>query len=362
MDNEMNSVYESYDVIRLTGVRADADVDGAGRFSVDVTLHPDATSSSGADASDTMAYDAMAYDVIARTVADVIKDECGDDALDDGRRLGGLARAVADRLLAGDDGDGTVGADGTGFVGTGFAGTGVGAVEVTAHDLRPDVGVPCDDVAVTAIRVRGDGTSERTDASAADGVADGAADGAAGTDAAGTTSAGADGTDGATTHRRAVISMDSTSTDAERLFREAIVAIDGLPGDQVEGISPLYHVSDFDGPDAMAAVIQIETTLGARALVGALGTIERSIDGPIDLDLIDMDGVALDEPDCRVPWPSAREHAAVLAPWMDMDPDARLGGDPVSFLLAMAPDAARVGLLSDNWILGGTAGMEGGLR
>ena len=37
-----------------------------------------------------------------------------------------------------------------------------------------------------------------------------------------------------------------------------------------------------------------------------------------------------------------------------MDPDARLGKDPVSFLLAMAPDTAQVGLLTDNWIIGGT--------
>lgn len=164
----------------------------------------------------------------------------------------------------------------------------------------------------------------------------------------------ADAGDGAMISSKAVISMDSTSTDAERLFREAIVAIDGLPGNQVEGISPLYHVSNFDGPDAMSAVIQIETRLGARALISALGTIEQSHGNAIDLDLVDMDGVESDDPDCRVPWPTAREHASVLAPWMDMDPNATLGGDPVSFLLAMAPDAARVGILSDNWILGGT--------
>ena len=72
------------------------------------------------------------------------------------------------------------------------------------------------------------------------------------------------------------------------------------------------------------------------------------------IDLIDMEGVTCDEPDCKVPWPTARNHAAVLAPWLDMDPDARLGKDPVSFLLAMAPDAAQVGLLTDNWIIGGT--------
>ena len=70
-----------------------------------------------------------------------------------------------------------------------------------------------------------------------------------------------------------------------------------------------------------------------------------------NLDLVDMEGVTSDEPNCSVPWPSARNHASVLAPWLDMDPNASLGGDPVAFLLAMAPDAGQVGLLSDNWIL-----------
>lgn len=153
--------------------------------------------------------------------------------------------------------------------------------------------------------------------------------------------------------RRAVVSLDSTLPEAETLFRSAIVSLDAIPGNQVEGISPLYHVSNFDGPDAMAAVVQLHTRLDARSLIGALGTIEEAHADQIDLDLVDMEGVVSDEPDCRVPWPSAAQRAQVLAPWFDMDPDARLGGDPVSFLLAMAPDAGRVGVLSDDWILGG---------
>ena len=154
--------------------------------------------------------------------------------------------------------------------------------------------------------------------------------------------------------RRAVISLDSPSTKAEQQFRMAIVALDGIPGNQVEGISPLYHVSQLDGlPDKMAAVMQISTRMGARDLIETLGNVEASISGVLDLDLIDMEGVTCDEPDCKVPWPTARNHAAVLAPWLDMDPDARLGKDPVSFLLAMAPDTAQVGLLTDNWIIGG---------
>lgn len=153
--------------------------------------------------------------------------------------------------------------------------------------------------------------------------------------------------------RRAVVSLDSTLPEAETLFRSAIVSLDAIPGNQIEGISPLYHVSNFDGPDAMAAVVQLHTRLDARSLIGALGTIEVAHADQLDLDLVDMEGVVSDEPDCRVPWPSAAQRAQVLAPWFDMDPDARLGGDPVSFLLAMAPDAGRVGVLSDDWILGG---------
>lgn len=153
--------------------------------------------------------------------------------------------------------------------------------------------------------------------------------------------------------RRAVVSLDSTLPEAETLFRSAIVSLDAIPGNEIEGISPLYHVSNFDGPDAMAAVVQLHTKLDARSLIGALGTIEEAHADQIDLDLVDMEGVSSNEPDCRVPWPSAAQRAQVLAPWFDMDPDARLGGDPVSFLLAMAPDAGRVGVLSDDWILGG---------
>ncbi|WP_125982019.1 2-amino-4-hydroxy-6-hydroxymethyldihydropteridine diphosphokinase [Bifidobacterium goeldii] len=152
----------------------------------------------------------------------------------------------------------------------------------------------------------------------------------------------------------AIVSMDSRSTNAETLFRSAIVALEGVPGNQVEGISPLYHVAHFEGPDAMSAVVQLTTRMDARTFIATLGSIERAIGEDLDLDLVDMPGVTCNEPDCRVPWPSARNHASVLAPWLDMDPEARLGKDPVSYLLALAPDAERVGMLSDTWIVGGT--------
>ena len=80
----------------------------------------------------------------------------------------------------------------------------------------------------------------------------------------------------------------------------------------------------------MSAVMQMTCRMDAKALIATLGSVEESLNGDVDLDLVDMPGTVCDEPDCRVPWPSARTHASVLAPWMDMDPQARLGGDPVS--------------------------------
>lgn len=214
---------------------------------------------------------------------------------------------------------------------------------------QPDANAQSQDMVAGGIgeTLRSAGASQPTESAAAWPAGSGAAANA------GNASAG--DSDDETVVRRAVISMDSTSNEAETLFRSAIVSLEGIPGNQVEGISPLYHVSAFSGPDAMSAVVMVSTRLGARNLVAALGAIEAAHADQLDLDLVDMEGVTSGEPDCTVPWPSASHRAAVLAPWLDMDPDARLGGDPVAFLLAMAPDAERVGMLSDNWIIGGTA-------
>ena len=43
----------------------------------------------------------------------------------------------------------------------------------------------------------------------------------------------------------------------------------------------------------------------------------------------------------------------LVAPWMDMDPNATFRGDPLAYLLANAPDTPFAGLESDRWIIGG---------
>ncbi|WEV42409.1 hypothetical protein OZX57_02840 [Bifidobacterium sp. ESL0682] len=66
--------------------------------------------------------------------------------------------------------------------------------------------------------------------------------------------------------RRAIIAMRSKTGNAEKRFRSAIVSLDAVPGNQVEGISPLYHVMGIDdSSDASAAVIQLTTKLKPQA-------------------------------------------------------------------------------------------------
>jgi 7,8-dihydro-6-hydroxymethylpterin-pyrophosphokinase len=174
--------------------------------------------------------------------------------------------------------------------------------------------------------------------------------------------------------RRAIIAMSSKTADAEKRFRSAIVSIDAVPGNQVEGISPLYRVMGIDSSDASAAVIQVTTKLKPQVIVSLLDSLSASHEGAVALRLVDIEGESVDSAadiaqasqsgaqdvskaaanTIELPLIDAKTQAEILAPWLDMDPDARLDGDPVSYLLAMAPDTARVGKVDDRWILGET--------
>ncbi len=150
----------------------------------------------------------------------------------------------------------------------------------------------------------------------------------------------------------AVIWLVSNQQPCEPVFRAAIVGLDGVPANQVNGISPLYHISNITGSDEDCAVVMLSTRLDAQALEQVCNTIAHGEKDALRMHVISIQSQE-DEHNMEIRYPEAAQTAAVLAPWMDIDEQARLGKDPVSFLLAMAPDADRVGMLSDGWILGG---------
>ena len=150
--------------------------------------------------------------------------------------------------------------------------------------------------------------------------------------------------------RRAVVSMESASPQADVLFRDVIVALDEAPGTQIEGISPLYHAMTADGGETRTAVAALDTTMDAAALTAFLNAAARVHDGDVALHIVDIDDT---EGRARIDDGGAGNRAAILAPWMDMDPTATFHGDPLAYLLASAPDAPFAGPESDHWIIGG---------
>lgn len=173
---------------------------------------------------------------------------------------------------------------------------------------------------------------------------------------------------------RAIISMGGNLGNVRRAMREAIVAMDGITGNQVMGISPLYRTTpwgmDDHAPDFYNAIVELDTLLDAPGLLKALQLIEAAHgrshavhwgSRPLDLDIIDFDHQVSDDPSLTLPHPRAWQRAFVLAPLADLEPDAVLPGEhggKVADLLAACPDKDTVRRVSDEWIVNGGSEEE----
>ena len=112
-------------------------------------------------------------------------------------------------------------------------------------------------------------------------------------------------------------------------------------------ISPVYETHPVGGPDQddyLNAVLLASSALPAAAILArcqaaeaALGRVRLQRWGPrtLDVDVIACDDEISDDPALTLPHPRAHERAFVLAPWLDVAPDARRPGHgPVAALLA----------------------------
>ena len=99
---------------------------------------------------------------------------------------------------------------------------------------------------------------------------------------------------------------------------------------------------DIDAAPYLNAIAIVQTALTPIALLEATATIETDLgrvraqrwaDRTLDIDLIDVDGVTLATDMLTLPHPRAAERDFVLAPWLEVDPEARLGGESVADLL-----------------------------
>ncbi|HEY0375018.1 MAG TPA: 2-amino-4-hydroxy-6-hydroxymethyldihydropteridine diphosphokinase [Amnibacterium sp.] len=139
-----------------------------------------------------------------------------------------------------------------------------------------------------------------------------------------------------------VIALGGNLGDPAATLDAAVAALGRLPGLTVTAVSrPIETVAvtaagpDPDKPRYVNRVAVGETTLEPRALLAALLGIERVFgrrrlehwgDRTLDLDLIAHGDLRIDEPGLTVPHPRAHERDFVLAPWLEVEPDAGLPG------------------------------------
>ncbi len=144
------------------------------------------------------------------------------------------------------------------------------------------------------------------------------------------------------TNHRAIVALGSNQGDREEYLRQAVAALEALPGVRVVAASGLFETPalrldgvDDSAPSYLNAAVKLESILAPEMLLGALHGIEASLgrvrterwgDRTIDLDLVDYDGLTRNTESITLPHPRAHERAFVLAPWLQIDPQAELAG------------------------------------
>lgn len=183
-------------------------------------------------------------------------------------------------------------------------------------------------------------------------------------------SAPEDGSEPSLPTHRVVISMDGVGEESRQAMYVALASMDGVPGSQVVGISPLYSYTPGPGSGEgahLCAVAILQTPLAPRGLIGTLRMIESACrtvgkrelqgdDGPLSLSMVDYGGMMVDDEGQDIPLGRPLDSASVLVPWASLEPDAvPVGSDggSVSLLSRRASDGNRLDLLSEDWILDG---------
>ncbi|GGK08443.1 2-amino-4-hydroxy-6-hydroxymethyldihydropteridine diphosphokinase [Luteimonas terricola] len=140
---------------------------------------------------------------------------------------------------------------------------------------------------------------------------------------------------------RACVGLGGNIGDVAAALRDALAALDALPGTRLLRASGFYRTPAWgmeDQADFVNAAALLETTLAPRALLDALLAIERAhgreraADGSrwgprtLDLDLLLYGESEIDAPGLVVPHPQLHARAFVLVPLADIAPDARVPG------------------------------------
>ncbi|MFG2983297.1 2-amino-4-hydroxy-6-hydroxymethyldihydropteridine diphosphokinase [Streptomyces sp. NPDC048258] len=138
----------------------------------------------------------------------------------------------------------------------------------------------------------------------------------------------------------AVIALGANLGNRLETLQGAIDALGDTPGLRVKAVSPVYETEPWgvepgSQPAYFNAVVKVRTTLPPSSLLERGQAIEEAFDrvreerwGPrtIDVDIISYAEVVSDDPVLTLPHPRAHQRAFVLAPWNDIDAEARIPG------------------------------------
>ena len=151
---------------------------------------------------------------------------------------------------------------------------------------------------------------------------------------------------------RAVISAGSNMEDS----RAHLASVRAHFAEVLVAASSLYATAPWgktDQPDFLNQSFLIDAPLSPSQLLTECQALEAAANrvrierwGPrtLDVDIVDIEGFTSDDPVLTVPHPRAHLRAFVLAPWLELDPDATLGGERVADLLAGLDAKEREGV------------------
>ncbi len=132
---------------------------------------------------------------------------------------------------------------------------------------------------------------------------------------------------------RALVGLGANLGDPLATLAAARAAIAAWPHGRVIACSSPWRSAPIDagGPDFVNAVLALDTTLPATALLAALQALEQAhgrerpfMNAPrtLDLDLLLYDDLVLDTPTLALPHPRLHQRAFVLRPLLEIAPAA----------------------------------------
>ena len=166
--------------------------------------------------------------------------------------------------------------------------------------------------------------------------------------------------------RRVILAIGGNLGDVPVNLMHTVEALSYMEGFQIDDVSPIMRTKPVlapgqaPQPDYWNAVVVGSAIATPDELFAQTSRIERELGRErhqrwgartVDIDIIQIEGLASSDPVLTLPHPRAKERAFVLAPWLLCEPDAVLEGvGRVSDLLAHTPDREGIIDAVDDWL------------